>query len=101
MTLLSLLQCDTPAKIINITGPETLSVRQVAIEFGKLFGKTPKFTGEEAPTALLSNPELSHKLFGKPTVSTEQIIRWIANWLNLGNRLLNKQTHFEVRDGKY
>jgi len=100
-SLLSLAQCTSPAKIINITGPETLSVRQIALEFGKLFGKTPKFSGEEASTALLSNACLSHSLFGKPIVSPEKIIQWISNWMKHENRLLNKQTRFEVRDGKY
>ena len=101
MSLLSLKQCTTPPAIINLTGPETLSVRQVALEFGKQFGKTPRFSGVEASTALLSNAGLSHRLFGKPTVSTNQLIQWIAHWINHDNRLLNKQTHFEVRDGKY
>lgn len=101
MSLLSLAQCTSPAKIINITGPETLSVRQVAVEFGKLFGKTPTFSGREEPTALLSNAGLSHRLFGEPKVSNEKIIQWIASWMKHENRLLNKQTHFEVRDGKY
>ena len=100
-SLLSLSQCTSPAHIINVTGPETLSVRQVALEFGELFGKTPMFCGEEATTALLSNAAHSQDLFGKPNVTPEQIIRWIANWINHENRLLNKQTHFEVRDGKY
>ena len=101
MTLLSLRHCDSPARIINLTGPETLSVRQVALEFGKLLGKSPKFIGQEAPTALLSNASFSQGLLGKPKVSVDLIIRWIANWVGHGNRLLNKQTHFEVRDGKY
>lgn len=101
MSLLTLSHCNTPAKIINLTGPEILSVRQVALEFGKLFGKTPKFFGEEAPTALLSNAAFSHDVFGEPKVSPKQIIQWIANWISHENRLLNKQTHFEVRDGKY
>ena len=101
MTLLSLGHCTSPANIFNITGPETLSVREVALQFGKLFGKTPKFSGEEAPTALLSNAELSHKTFGKPKVLPQVIIKWIVRWIECENRLLNKQTHFEVRDGKY
>ncbi|MCK9639309.1 MAG: hypothetical protein M0R39_05310 [Prolixibacteraceae bacterium] len=101
MSLLTLAHCTSPANVINLTGPETLSVRQVAIEFGKLFGKNPKFTGHEAPTALLSNATLSHNIFGKPNVSTELMIQWIAHWISHENRLLNKQTHFEVRDGKY
>lgn len=101
MSLLCLAHCTSPARIVNLTGPETLSVRQVALEFGQLFGKTPEFSGEEAATALLSNSALMHDWHGRPTVSPEQIIRWIAGWLDNGNRLLNKQTHFEVRDGKY
>lgn len=101
MSLLCLAHCTSPVNIVNLTGPETLSVRQVALEFGQLFGKTPEFSGEEAPTALLSNSALMHDWHGRPTVSPEQIIRWIAGWLDHGNRLLNKQTHFEVRDGKY
>jgi len=101
MVLRALTQCSTPAGIINITGPEILSTRQVALELGKLFGKTPKFIGEEAPTALLSNAELSYNLFGKPKISPAQINQWIAYWISHGKRLLNKQTHYEVRDGKY
>jgi nucleoside-diphosphate-sugar epimerase len=101
MSLLCLSKCDSPAIIINLTGPETLSVRQVALEFGKLFGKIPNFSGNEAPTALLSNAKFAQELFGKPKVSPDQLIRWIAYWIENENRLLNKQTHFEVRDGKY
>ncbi len=101
MSLQALSHCSSPAKVINVTGPGTLSVRQVALEFGELFGKTPKFIGEEAPTALLSNAGFSHGLFGKPKVSPVQMVRWIAHWIGHDNKLLNKQTHFEVRNGKY
>jgi nucleoside-diphosphate-sugar epimerase len=101
MALLSLSFCSSPAKIINITGPETLSIRQVALEFGKLFNKTPKFIGEEAPTALLSNARMAHEILGKQRISPDQIIQWIAYWISNEKRLLNKHTHFEVRDGKY
>ncbi len=101
MSLQSLSYSSSPAQVINLTGPETLSVRKVALEFGEIFGKTPKFNGAEAPTALLSNAGFSQGLFGKPKVAPEQIIQWIANWISIENRLLNKPTHFEVRDGKY
>jgi dTDP-4-dehydrorhamnose reductase len=101
MALLTLLHCSSPAKVINITGPETLSVRQVALKFGKLFDKTPKFIGEEAPTALLSNARMAHEILGKQRISPDQIIHWIAYWISNEKRLLNKHTHFEVRDGKY
>ncbi len=101
MSLQALSYSSSPAQVINLTGPETLSVRKVALEFGEIFGKTPKFNGAEAPTALLSNAGFSQGLFGKPKVAPEQIIQWIANWISIENRLLNKPTHFEVRDGKY
>ena len=57
--------------------------------------------GKEADTALLSNSNLVFDLYGKPTVSTDEIIQWIANWLMEDKKLLGKPTHFEVRDGKY
>ena len=101
MVLRTFAHCSTPAKIINLTGTEILSVRQVALEFGKLFDKIPKFIGEETPTALLSNARLSHSLFGGPKVLPGQMIPWIAYWISHENKLLNKHTHFEVRDGKY
>ncbi len=101
MVLRSFGLCDSPAKILNITGPEILSVRQVTEKFGELFGEDVHFVGKEAETALLSNASYSHKLFGKPKVSPEQMIFWIAEWIAEEKRLLNKPTHFQVRDGKY
>jgi nucleoside-diphosphate-sugar epimerase len=89
------------ATILNISGPETLSVRNVALEFGKRFETEVRFAGVEASTALLNNPAKSIELFGKPRVSVEKMIDWITDWLKNENRLLDKPTHFEVRDGKY
>ncbi len=101
MSLLMLSHCSSPANVINMTGPEILSVRKVALKFGKLLGKTPQFKGKEATNALLSNAEFSHSLFGRPKVTAKQMINWIAYWISQEKRLLNKPTHFEVRDGKY
>ncbi len=101
VVLRSLAHCETPAKIFNISGSEILSVREVAIAFGKLFGVEPILTGKEENTALLSNSELAYSVFGKPKTSVHQIIKWTAEWLKSGHNLLGKPTHFEVRDGKY
>ena len=84
-----------------IAGPELLSVRKVAEEFARRFGKTVTFEGTESADALLSNAERSHRLFGKPRVDAEQMIAWIADWVMRGGATLGKPTHFEVRDGKY
>jgi hypothetical protein len=101
MILRSLKYCASPARILNITGPEILSVRDVALQFGKHFNVVPEFIGEEAKTALLSNASESFHLFGRPKVTAESMIAWIADWIAHEGRLLNKPTHFEVRDGKY
>ncbi|HEY2366912.1 MAG TPA: NAD-dependent epimerase/dehydratase family protein, partial [Polyangiaceae bacterium] len=45
----------TPPFLVNVTGRETLSVREIATLFGAMFGRAPVFTGAEAPDALLSN----------------------------------------------
>lgn len=99
--LSSLEYAQNPAKILNITGPEILSVREVALEFGELFGEKPRFISTEAETALLSNSSEAFKLFGRPGVPVSRIIKWTAEWLKDGGKLLGKPTHFEVRDGKY
>jgi nucleoside-diphosphate-sugar epimerase len=91
----------SPAKIINLTGPEILSVKEVANEFGKYMGIKPEFINSEAETALLSNASEAHKLFGKPKVPVNIVIKWISGWMMEEHRLLGKPTHFEVRDGKY
>jgi len=101
MVLRSLAQAGSPAMVLNITGPETLSVKQVALEFGKLFAVKPIFVGKEAQTALLSNSKLAYSLFGKPKVSISKLVQWTAHWMEEDRKRLGKPTHFEVRDGKY
>jgi hypothetical protein len=92
---------DSPPKVINLTGPETLSVRYVAAEFAGRFGKTVTFTGNESAVSLLNNAALSHQLFGYPTVPVLDLIDAVAHWLSIGGSTLNKPTHFQVRDGKF
>ena len=93
--------CTTPPIIRNITGPETVSIRRVAEQFGRLFGIEPILTGNEAPTALLSNAGQSQRDFGYPSVSLQQLIGWIADWVQRDGKTLNKPTHFETRDGAF
>ncbi|MCS7315620.1 MAG: NAD(P)-dependent oxidoreductase [Bryobacterales bacterium] len=93
--------CETPPAVLNVTGPETVSVRSLARRFGERFGVEPIFEGTEAPTALLSDASRCHRLFGYPEVSLEQMIEWVADWIRSGGALWDKPTHFEVRDGKF
>jgi nucleoside-diphosphate-sugar epimerase len=87
--------------VINLTGPETISVRAVATRYGLLFGCEPEFKGTEAAHALLNNASRCHRLFGYPSVSLDELIDWTAAWISAGGRTHNKPTHFEVRDGKF
>ena len=101
MALRALLHTGSPAVKMNITGPETVSVRDTAEKLGKLLGKTPVFEEEEGKIALLSNSSLAVKTFGTPSVSADELIEWQAEWILNGGRSLGKPTHFEERKGKY
>ena len=92
---------SSPPFILNVTGAGVLRVRDIATSFGRRFGKDVSFTGTEAPTAWLNNASLSHRLFGPPQVSLDQMIDWIATWLEQDGETLGKPTHFENRDGSY
>lgn len=93
--------CSSPPFILNVTGPETVSVRSLAERLGELCGRSPIFTGKEAPSALLSNAARAHQIFGAPSVSLDQIIGWTVDWVAAGGPTLNKPTRFEVRDGTF
>ncbi|MBW6537281.1 MAG: hypothetical protein K0B11_19895 [Mariniphaga sp.] len=101
MVLRSLEHTASPASVLNITGLEILKVRDVALEFGKLFKTKVQFSGNEAETALLSNAEQAFRLFGKPQIPVHKVMDWTARWMEEEKKLLGKPTHFEVRDGKY
>jgi len=100
--LRSFAYCQSPPFVLNITGPETLSVRELAIEFGQHFGIEPIFLPEpEGSTSLLNNAAKAGTLFGHPTATPTEMIGWIADWIRQGGVMLNKPTHFETRDGKF
>lgn len=101
MTLQAFDHVASPPCLLNVTGPELLSVRDMATRFGALMNKRVTFSGSEAPTALLANATLAQRLFGPPRVSVEQMLHWIADWVMRGGASLGKPTHFESRDGKF
>jgi nucleoside-diphosphate-sugar epimerase len=101
LTLRALPLADTPPRVLNLTGPELLSVRDVTVRLGRLLGKPVRFTGSESPTALLSDARASLDLLGHPRVSADRLIEWVADWVRRGGRSLNLPTHFESRDGRF
>jgi nucleoside-diphosphate-sugar epimerase len=92
---------SSPPFVLNVAGPELLSMRAVALAFGQKMKKDVKITGEEAIDSLISNGQLGHKLYGYPRVAAGTMIDWIADWTMRGGESLGKPTHFEARDGKY
>jgi nucleoside-diphosphate-sugar epimerase len=101
VALRSFPHCTAPAAVLNLTGPETLSVRRIAETIGRHLGIRPEFTGAESTDALLNNAQKCHRLFGYPTVTPDEMMEWTARWIAAGGSTLNKPTHFEARDGKF
>jgi hypothetical protein len=92
---------DHTAFTLNLTGPETAPVRRLAHWLGQELGQEPVITGQEAPTALLSDASHCHALFGYPDITLRTLVEWQADWLRRGLPLSNKPTKFQVRDGRF
>jgi hypothetical protein len=101
MVLRALGQCTAPTQPLNISGPETLSIRAIADAFGQRFGRAPHFTGSEATTGWLINSAEAHRLFGYPTVPLGRMIDWVADWVSRGLHSLGKETHYDSSDGNF
>jgi len=101
MTLRALEHAASPPSAFNLAGPEKLSVRGVAEQFGRRMNRPVAFRGEEATDALLSDGRHGHAILGQPRVSADQMIAWIAQWLSRGGSTHGKPTHFQTRDGKF
>jgi nucleoside-diphosphate-sugar epimerase len=101
MALASFSRVAVPPFMLNVAGPELLSVRRLAEELGELLGRAITFQGSEGGDAFLSNGQLGHSLFGYPRVSAGQLLHLVADWLGRGYPTLDKPTRFEVRDGKF
>ncbi|MCC7273577.1 MAG: NAD(P)-dependent oxidoreductase [Alphaproteobacteria bacterium] len=99
--LRALAHATTPTTPVNVTGPETISIRWLAHELARRLGKRAVVTGTEADTAWLANAGLAARLFGYPGVPLHAMIDWTADWLSAGGATLGKPTHFETRDGNY
>ena len=93
--------CQSPAAVINLTGPEVLAVRDIAESLGREMGKPPRFLGREAPEALLGNTRQLCAEFGRPSIGYEQIVSWVAQWVMEGGRSLGKPTKYESRSGQF
>lgn len=101
MILQAFEKASSPPFVLNVSGPEFLSVRKVAEQYGQMMGKKVSITGTESGDALLSNGSLAYSLYGKPETSVQQMMEMIADWVMRGGENIGKPTHFETRDGKF
>jgi nucleoside-diphosphate-sugar epimerase len=99
--LRSLLHCTAPTSPLNVSGPETLSVRWLVQEFAARLGVEAKLVGVEAPTAWLTNSAEATRLFGYPEIPLGVMLDWVADWVARDGVSLNKPTKYEVRDGDF
>jgi nucleoside-diphosphate-sugar epimerase len=98
--LRALAHCTAPTTGLNVSGP-AVRIRDIADGLARRLGVTPRFTGTESPTAWLVDIGEALRLFGPPTVSTETMLDWTADWVARDLGSLGKPTHYEARDGKF
>jgi nucleoside-diphosphate-sugar epimerase len=87
--------------IVNLTGPEFVSVRRIAEAFADRMGAAAEFRGVPGDAALLSDATRCHKLFGYPSQPLGTLVDWQADWLLAGLPTLGKETKFAVRNGRF
>lgn len=97
----SLELCESPARILNVTGPETIHVLRAAEFFARRFQRELLVKGESTGRALLNNAGACHAELGYPAVSAAELMEAVANWVESGGASLNKATKFQVTDGKF
>lgn len=90
-----------PPFVINVTGPDSLSIREAAMALGARLGRAPILEGREGPDALLSDATLARERLGPPSVATATLIDWVAEWVARGGPTLGKPTQYQEREGAF
>lgn len=101
MALTAFEHVSSPARVINLAGPDILNLAQVSRQFGEWLGRRVQIVGEPDSQALLNNGAAGYPLLGLPQVTMERMMGWTADWVARGGELLGKPTHFQVRNGKF
>ena len=101
VALRCLARTTTPTTPLNVTGPRTLTVRWLAEEFGRRFGRAAEAHRQRGAEGWLNDASRMVAEFGPPRVPIDRMLDWTADWLSRGMASHGKPTHYEVRDGRY
>lgn len=88
-----------PARYLNLTGTEKVSVQAIAERLGELMGLEPKFTGTPSEKALLGKTDEMVRLFGQPKVSLDEGLQRVAQSVLAREHPLDHPTMWENRNG--
>ena len=97
----SITLAQSPPRILNVTGPETIIIRELANQIGKIINKEPRFTVTEGTTCLLSDASYCFERLGFPETGLQEMLSMIVPWVASGKPILNKPTKYDVSDGKF
>jgi nucleoside-diphosphate-sugar epimerase len=92
---------SAPPLVLNVTGAEAHRVRDLAVALGARLGRRPRFEGEEAPDALLSDTSRLRETLSPALVPIGTMLDRVAEWVATGQPLLGKPTKFEERGGRF
>jgi nucleoside-diphosphate-sugar epimerase len=92
---------QSPVQFLNVTGPESVKIRDLAGRIGTVLDKAPIYTGTESAACLLSDASLCFSRLGFPVMPLDEMIATIVPWVATGKLTLNKPTKYEVQDGKF
>lgn len=100
--LMSLELAASPSAVLNVTGPETMSVEEAARRMGAIMGRPVQFLQEKAgDLSYLNDATRMCELFGPPRFSLDELMRMQAEWIMNGGISIGKPTHYEVSNGRF
>ena len=96
-----LAHCTTPTTPINVTGPETISIRWLAQQLAARLGTKRRSSARRRATALLSDTSTLPRCSATRSCRSARMLDWVADWVKAGGTSFGKPTKFEVRDGEF
>ena len=97
----SLLLTAVPPEKLNVSSPESFSIRWAAKELGERLGKEPVFAGEEVGSSLFLNCQKMVHLLGRPQVGVLEMMDMVVEWIKNGGETIDAPTHFETTNGVF